>query len=392
MAVVTSSSIRSKRWREKKKAESPDFFKIYKRNQRVKGQNGDKNISRKLHELDELSSKKGKRDLDNFSRDLYSPKLSYRDENQENIINKDYKNDTNFSGKKHKHHRNLDNFSRDLYSPEISYKDETQEDIINKDHRQDVSSRELNSPLLIGSGQRIFSQEEEDLYGLDKLPDGHFYLSASHAVFSCPFTMIIAGPTGCGKSTFVARLLKHKDVMFSPPVKEVRWYHCQTQPFHHKLQEMFPDIIIHEGLPDPRDFDPEIPKLVILDDMMEELCDKRSDLASLFSKKSHHTNSSIIYITQNVFQRNKHYKTAAVNTQHLVLMKNPRDVHQISTLQTQMFGKSASKTGRFLQDIYKHATAFPHSYLLVMTDQYTPNELRIRARIFPDEENYIYGE
>ena len=385
MAVLTKSSIRSKRWREKKKAESPEYFKKYKRRQRGKGQAVDKSFSRKLYDPDLfLREKHNKAHADttktvdkSFSRKLYDP--------------------DQFSRKKHKKHRterNLDNFSQRLYSPEFTSEDETQENIINKDHRHGSFSRNLYSPYRRADPKTSYSQEEVDLFDqdLDKLPEGHFYLTASHAVFSCPFTMIIAGPTGCGKSTFVARLLKHKEVMFSPPVQEVRWYHCQAQPFHEKLQEMFPDLILHEGLPDPRDFDPEIPKLVILDDMMEELCDKRSDLASLFSKKSHHTNSSIIYITQNVFQRNKHYKTAAVNTQHLVLMKNPRDVHQISTLQTQMFGKSTSKTGRFLQDIYKHATAFPHSYLLVMTDQYTPNELRIRARIFPDEENYIYGE
>ena len=32
-----------------------------------------------------------------------------------------------------------------------------------------------------------------------------------------PFTCIVAGPTGCGKSTFVTRMLRHAAAMIDPP-------------------------------------------------------------------------------------------------------------------------------------------------------------------------------
>ena len=34
-----------------------------------------------------------------------------------------------------------------------------------------------------------------------------------------PFTCIVAGPTGCGKSTFVSRMLRHAAAMIDPPTQ-----------------------------------------------------------------------------------------------------------------------------------------------------------------------------
>ena len=42
-----------------------------------------------------------------------------------------------------------------------------------------------------------------------------------------PFTCIVAGPTGCGKTTFVARLLRNASEMIDPPPERVTWYYDQ---------------------------------------------------------------------------------------------------------------------------------------------------------------------
>jgi hypothetical protein len=55
-----------------------------------------------------------------------------------------------------------------------------------------------------------------------------------------------------------------------------------------------------QGLPDLDNLDPREKHLIILNDLMDET-DQR--VASLFTKKSHHKNISVMYIVQNLFHR-----------------------------------------------------------------------------------------
>ena len=45
---------------------------------------------------------------------------------------------------------------------------------------------------------------------------------------------------------------------------------------------------------------------------------------------------SVIFLTQNLFHKNKHMRTISLNAHYLVLFKNPRDVEQFTTLARQM--------------------------------------------------------
>jgi hypothetical protein len=66
----------------------------------------------------------------------------------------------------------------------------------------------------------------------------------------------------------------------------------------------------HQGLPDLDTLDPREKHLIILDNLMDET-DQR--VASLFTKKSHHRNISVMYIVQNLFHRGKHHRTISLN-------------------------------------------------------------------------------
>ena len=41
-------------------------------------------------------------------------------------------------------------------------------------------------------------------------------------------------------------------------------------------------------------------------------------------------------------------------------------------------------------EAYKDATTDPYSYLVFDFNQNTPDNLRLRSRIFPDEDNFVY--
>ena len=113
-----------------------------------------------------------------------------------------------------------------------------------------------------------------------------------------PFTYIAAGPTGCGKTTFVARLLRNASVMIDPPPEQVTWYYGQWQSAYENLD--IPKLRLEEGL--PKSFDTGKRNVVVLDDLMAET-DGR--VTEVFTKKSHHSNTSVIYLVQNLFPKHK---------------------------------------------------------------------------------------
>jgi hypothetical protein len=145
----------------------------------------------------------------------------------------------------------------------------------------------------------------------------------------------------------------------------------------------YPTVEFHEGLPDVSQFDGREPVLLIIDDLMDQT-DER--VANLFTKVSHHRNVSVIYITQNLFPKNKHARTISLNAHYFVLFKNPRDSGQFATLARQMYPDGA----KFAIEAYKDATSLPHSYLLIDVKPETDECYRLRTNIFPDEFTQVY--
>ena len=163
-----------------------------------------------------------------------------------------------------------------------------------------------------------------------------------------PFTCIVAGPTGCGKTTFVARLLRNAAAMIDPPPERITWYYGEWQAAYENL------------------------------DLMAET-DGR--VTNLFTKKSHHSNTSVIYLVQNLFPKNKESRTISLNSQYMVIFKNPRDASQIANLAKQMY----PGRGAFVQEAFADATASPYGYLLIDLKQNTPDDMRLRTSILPDD-------
>ena len=131
-----------------------------------------------------------------------------------------------------------------------------------------------------------------------------------------PFTCIVAGPTGCGKTTFVARLLRNASAMIDPPPERVTWYYGEWQTAYENLD--IPNVRLEEGL--PTSFDNGKRGLVVLDDLMAET---DSRVTNLFTKKSHHSDTSVIYLVQNLFSKNKDSRTISLNAQYMIVSKKP---------------------------------------------------------------------
>ena len=125
---------------------------------------------------------------------------------------------------------------------------------------------------------------------------------------------------------------------------------------------------------------------MVLDDLMAET-DKRA--TNLFTKKSHHCNTSVIYLVQNLFPKKQResYHQFELTVQYIVVFKNPRDVSQMTTLAKQMYPGRV----KFVQEAFADVMSTPYGYILVDLKQDTPEDQRLRTSILPDDAiQYVY--
>ena len=194
-----------------------------------------------------------------------------------------------------------------------------------------------------------------------------------------PFTAIVAGPTGCGKTVFTFKFISESQDFITPSPEKIIYCYGEYQ----EIFSNYPHVTFIEGLPDISQFDGKQRTLVILDDLMTETNDS---VSNIFTKVSHHRNVSVVYLSQNLFYKSKQNRTMSLNAHYMVLFKNPRDAVQVATLARQMYpGRS-----KFLAEAFKDATDKAYGYLLIDLKPDTEEKYRIRTNIFPGERQYVY--
>ena len=199
-----------------------------------------------------------------------------------------------------------------------------------------------------------------------------------------PFTMIVSGATQSGKTVFVLKMIENRFQMIEPPPKKVLYCYTEYQPKAFDSHSAN-GVEFFKGLPGLDFFDGREPTLCILDDLMGEL---NKDVAELFTRVSHHRDVSVVFLNQNMFPKNPHARTISLNAHYMVLYKNPRDVNQFSILARQMFGNNNNY--KFAVEAFEDATGEAHTYLLVDMKPQTDKNYRLRTKIFPGEQTYVY--
>lgn len=199
-------------------------------------------------------------------------------------------------------------------------------------------------------------------------------IDATCLQFQHPFTMLVAGPTMCGKSAWVTKLIQQRERMIEPTPEKIIWSYKSWQGIYDSLMTEHGVQFVNGT---DFDLDSQYRTLVIIDDQMADINEKMVDL---FVRGCHHDNMSLIFITQNLFFPDKKFRTASLNSHYLVLFRNPRDSSQIQCLARQMYpGKSHGMIQAF-----EDATSSAYGTLLVDLKSATPNKLRLRSNIFHD--------
>jgi len=159
--------------------------------------------------------------------------------------------------------------------------------------------------------------------------------------FKHPFTCIISGPSGSGKSSFCVRFLQNLDALCTERDFHggVIWCYSENTavPSPTELPKKS-DVHFNEGV--PKDFQNARgrPCLVILDDLLIDVNSKQ--VCDLFTKGSHHRNISVILITQNLFHQGRYCRDISLNAKYLVPLKNVRDMNEFMFWLVKFTGKT----------------------------------------------------
>ena len=106
------------------------------------------------------------------------------------------------------------------------------------------------------------------------------------------------------------------------------------------MQSTIQNILFLQGLPENLSDDSLIetryPSLIDIDDLMRDAMNSK-DVCELFVEGSHNRNISVACIFQNGYLKVKENRTMSINTQYIVLFKNPRDQIGPAILTRQMY-------------------------------------------------------
>jgi len=210
--------------------------------------------------------------------------------------------------------------------------------------------------------------------------------------FRHPCTAMLVGGSKSGKTTWILECLKNAKDMFTTVPSHVMFYYAAWQDLYDTMKSQN---LVHEWLNEcpQKDYIQEIGNrhkdkgglLVVVDDMLTQM---NKDMAELFQVVSHHSKTSVFFLSQSLFYDNKTYREMKGSVNYLVLFKNPGNVKQAETF----FGQIASEHKKALLKVFRKVTEKPYTYLLFDFHQETPDEIRIRTHIFPkDSEKTIPG-
>lgn len=209
--------------------------------------------------------------------------------------------------------------------------------------------------------------------------------------FKAGSPIMVVGPTNSGKTFWINKLLEND--MFTQKATSVLICYGVYQSFYDTMRangKITPPLSFHEGLPSREVIDSLADgnfHIIVIDDLMEQVV-KSNTVQELFTKYCHHKNITAILVSQNIFQKGPNARTISLNSHVQVLFANKRDESQIAILANQLYRTKAKKK-RFLE-AYDEEMKKRYSYLVIDCTPDHPQEIKVRANIFPGEITYTF--
>lgn len=195
---------------------------------------------------------------------------------------------------------------------------------------------------------------------------------------------LVAAPAGAGKTTRVARYLALKDELFEKgkETKAVFFFYNIWQPEYTKLQEKGLVTQFVKGFPTNEQFLDKVSEhersIVILDDALQFISNELIQIATVSAR---HSKATTFILLQSLFPAHPLARQLSLNARYFHVLKNPRDNTSLANLARQI----SPENHRFIVQAFHDATKEPYSCFIIDLNQQTPENLRYRSNILPEE-------
>lgn len=225
--------------------------------------------------------------------------------------------------------------------------------------------------------------------------------------FKTPCNILLTGPTQSGKSTFINKTLRWRHLLFDPIPKTVFFVYAGKLPM---ADNMLKKGLIHKAIKGlPKSYDAlegmispyaDDGVLVIVDDGLSQL---ESYLPTVFEELTHRMNTTFLFVSQTTFLASTLYRRLSDQSHYIICLRNARNSLKIRHLATQVrpcnpsfIVKSyidATNPKRLVKDAEKkdntEKSSLGYGYCIFDFFNHTPEILRVRSNIFPNEKNPV---
>ena len=121
-----------------------------------------------------------------------------------------------------------------------------------------------------------------------------------------PFSMLVAGPRGAGKSEFIKQLLSLKRYIITNPPEIIVWFYGRHQPdLFRSLSQEIPSIEFYEGLTTNIEiiFDRSKQNICIINDLVQSA--SGNQLVKNLFINGRDLSLSVVFVRQNLFYSGK---------------------------------------------------------------------------------------
>merc|ERR1711954_637307 len=185
------------------------------------------------------------------------------------------------------------------------------------------------------------------------------------------------GPSRCGKTVFVSKLLENIHNFAKLPPTKVLYIYKVWQTKYYEIMSL--------GVNFMEDNENIVNNIkssvtgesmhVIFDDLIGATSLK--NIANLFTVDARHMNMSLIFLTQGMFVNDETFRQISQNCDYFCIFKNPRSSSKIRTLAQQM-----TPGNMILVQIYMDATKGPFSYLFINLTQECDERFTYLSHLF----------
>ena len=180
----------------------------------------------------------------------------------------------------------------------------------------------------------------------------HWWDKEAVIKFKTPCKLTVVANSNSGKTYFVGRLLENAKGMFDTDFKNIYYHYGSAyQPIFDDMSKNISNLEFIFGLPSDEQIDAiakgKAHNCLVIDDLMLEV-NNSPRMEKLWTVQSHHYNITVLYLTQNLFERGKAARTISLNTDIFCIFASLRDRFQIMHFTKQAF---YGNTGFFMKPL-----------------------------------------